>query len=65
MQRLPEAVVRRETGVLQGPIEASDRPLIHLLVLPVATVQSHDRCLVAEIARVGRWSAERLGPVRS
>ncbi len=64
MQRLPEAVVRRETGVVQGLIEACDRPLIHILVLPVATVESHDRGLVAEIPRVGRWSAECLGPVR-
>jgi hypothetical protein len=38
VQRLPEAVVRSETGVLEGIVEARDRSLIHLLVLPVAAV---------------------------
>ena len=36
-----------ETDVGQRLIEAGDCTTVHVLVLPVATVYAHDRCLVA------------------
>ena len=60
---LSERIVSGQVRVLQRLIEAGDRPPVHVLVLTVPAVDPHDGALVTERGRVGRRSAERLGPV--
>src|SRR5688572_28517207 len=46
VQHAPEALVARKPGVFQCPIEACDRPLVHLLVRAVSAVNPDDRGLI-------------------
>src|SRR5580692_2369354 len=64
VQHAPKPLVAGEADIFQSLIETSDRPLVHLLVQPVAAVSPHDRGLVTVLVRVRRWPAECLGPVR-
>ncbi len=57
-------VVIGEAGIGQCLVEARDRASVHLLVQAVAAVHAHHRGLVAVRIGVGRWSTERLRPVR-
>ncbi len=53
-----------EADIFQRLIETSDRPLVHLLVRPVAAVNPHDRSLITVAVGVRRWPTECLRPVR-
>src|ERR1041385_2748707 len=64
VQHAPEPLVAGEADIFQRLIETSDRPLVHLLVQPVAAVNSHDRGLITVLVRIRRWPTECLGPVR-
>jgi len=64
VQHTPEPLVAGEADIFQRLIETSDRPLVHLLVQPVAAVNPHDRGLITVLVRIRRWSTECLGPVR-
>jgi hypothetical protein len=60
----PEPLVAGEADIFDRLIETGNRPLVHLLVRPVAAVNPHDRGLVTVLVRVRRWPPERLPPVR-
>ena len=47
VQHLSEPLVGGEVDIFQRLIETSDRPLVHLLVRPVAAVNPHDRGFIA------------------
>jgi hypothetical protein len=64
VQRASEALVACEPDILQRLIETRNRPLIHLLVRPVAAVNPDDRSLITILVGVGRWPTECLCPVR-
>jgi hypothetical protein len=64
VQHPPEILVARRPHVLQRLIETRDRPLVRLLVLPVAAVHPDDGGLVSMLAGIGWRPSERLGPVR-
>src|SRR5262245_4653624 len=63
VQHAPEPLVAREPYIFKRLIETRDRPLVHLLVRPVAAVNPDDRGLIAIQVGVGRWPTERLRPV--
>src|SRR5262245_34428275 len=64
MQHALEPLVAGKADIFQRLIETSDRPLIHLLVRPIAAVNPHDRGLITVPLGVRRWSTKRLRPVR-
>ena len=53
-----------EADIYQRLIETSDRPLVHLLVQAVPTVNPHDRSLITIAIGVRRWPTECFRPVR-
>jgi hypothetical protein len=64
VQYAPELFVLGETDIFQRLIETSDRPLVHLLVRPVAAVNPHDERLITVSVGVRCWPTECLRPVR-
>src|SRR5882724_363539 len=64
VQHAPKPLVAGEADIFQRLVEASDCPLVHLLVHPVAAVNPHDRGLITVLVRVRRWPTESLPPVR-
>jgi hypothetical protein len=64
VQHASEALVVREPDIFQRLIETRDRPLVHLMVRPVAAVNPDDRGLITILVGVGRWPTECLCPVR-
>jgi hypothetical protein len=64
VKHAPELFVAGETDIFERLIETGDRPLVHLLVRPVATVNPHDRGLITVLVRVRRWPTESLTPIR-
>jgi len=63
MQHASEVLVTRKPDIFQRPIETRDRPLVHLLMWPVAAVNPDDRGLITIPVRVVRWPTECLRPV--
>jgi len=64
VKHAPELFVAGEADIFERLIETGNRPLVHLLVRPVAAVNPHDRGFITVLVRVRRWSTECLGPVR-
>src|SRR5262249_20893739 len=64
VQHASEALVAREPDIFQRLIETRDRPLVHLLVRPVAAMNPDDRGFIAIPVGVDRWPTECLRPVR-
>ena len=64
VQHAPEPLVGYQADIFQRLVEASDRPLVHLLVRSVATVSPHDRGLITVAIGIRRWPTECLAPVR-
>src|ERR1044071_4662736 len=64
VQDASEPFVAVEPGILQRLIETGDRSLVHLLVQPVAAVNSNDRRLIAVLLGICCWPTECFGPVR-
>jgi len=56
--------VGSEANIFQRLIKTSDRPLVHLFVRPVATVNPHDGSLITVVIGVRRWPTKCLRPVR-
>ena len=64
VQHASEPLVGSEANIFQRLIETNDRPLVHLLMRPVATMNPHDRSLITVVIGVRRWPTESLRPVR-
>jgi hypothetical protein len=64
VKHAPELLVAGEADIFERQIETVYRPLVHLLVRPVAAVNPHDRGLITVPARVRCWPTESLPPVR-
>ena len=64
VQHLSELLVGGKPDIFQRLIETRDRPLVHLLVQPVATMNPHDRGFITVAIGVCRWPTECFGPVR-
>jgi hypothetical protein len=64
VQYASETLVTREPDIFERLIETYNRPLVHLLMRPVAAVNPDDRSLATMPIGVGRWPTERLRPVR-
>src|SRR5262249_14132949 len=64
MQHLSQRRVVGHSGISQSLVEASDGAAIHLVVHPVAAVDSDDGGLVAIELGIHARSTERLGPIR-
>src|SRR5262249_31785102 len=52
-----KSLITAESSVGQRLIETRDRPSIHLVVLPIATVHFYNRGFIAVRARVVGWTA--------
>lgn len=57
VEHASKPLVAIKASIVQSLIEASDRPLIHFLVQSVAALNPRDKCLVAVLFGVRRWSA--------
>src|SRR5262245_57418064 len=64
MQHASQPLVAGKTDIFQRQVETSDRPLVHLLVRPVAAVNPHDKGLTTVTVGVRRWSTKCLRPIR-
>jgi hypothetical protein len=64
MQHASEPLVACKADIFQRLIETCNRPLVHLLVRPVAAVNPHDGGLITVPVGVRRWPTKCLRPVR-
>jgi len=64
VKHAPEPLVTGEADIFERLIKTCNRPLVHLLVRPVAAVNTDNRGLITVLVRVRRWPTESLPPVR-
>ena len=64
VQHASELFILGQAGIFQRLIETRDRPLVHLLVRPVAAMNPDHRGLITVPVGVRRWATECLRPIR-